>query len=131
MKRFVLLVLLALNTLMEIGGGIMMILRPDELGRETFGLAMGGGAEALVALIGGATLSYAVLSAVAAVGVLRRRPEARVLVTLLGVMLALVGVVMLSQGIRIGAFDLAKGAIFVLGGLVSSATVSSVAVARG
>jgi hypothetical protein len=88
MKRFVLLVLLALNTLMEIGGGIMMILRPDELGRETFGLAMGGGAEALVALIGGATLSYAVLSAVAAVGVLRRRPEARVLVTLLGVMVA-------------------------------------------
>jgi hypothetical protein len=131
MKRIVLVVLLALNLLMELGGGIMMILRPGELGRETFGLAVGGDAEGLVALVGGATLSYALLSAVAAVGVLRRRPEARVLVTLLGVMLALVGVVMLSQGMRIGAFDLAKGAIFVLFGLWSPAPLGTAAPARG
>jgi hypothetical protein len=33
----------------------------------------------------------------------------------------IVGVVMLSQGMRIGAFDLAKGVVFVLGGLAANA----------
>jgi hypothetical protein len=114
-KNGVVLVLLVLNALMELGGGGMMIARPLELGRDTFGLAVGAEAASLVALIGGATLSYALLSAVAAVGVLQRRSWARLLVGLLGAMLAIVGSVMLASGMRIGAFDLAKGVIFVLG----------------
>jgi hypothetical protein len=130
MKRIVLIVLLALNTVMELGGGIMMILSPDELGRDTFGLVIGGDARALVALIGGATLSYAVLSAVAAQSVFRHRPEAARLVTILGVMLAIVGVVMLSQGMRIGGFDLAKGVVFVLGGLAVNTHATSHSLVR-
>jgi hypothetical protein len=130
MKRIVLVVLLALNTLLEVGGGIMMILKPEELGRDTFGLAVRGDAAVLVVLIGGVTLSYSVLSAVAAVGVLRRRPEGRSLVTVLGVMLAMVGVVMLSQGMRIGAFDLAKGVAFVLGGLAARLPATSGSLVR-
>jgi hypothetical protein len=127
MKRIVLLVLLALNTLLEIGGGIMMIAEPVKLGRDTFGLAVGSDAAALVALIGGATLSYAVLSAVAGLSVLKRWPAASTLVTLLGVMLSLVGIVMLTHGMQIGMFDLAKGVIFVVGGLASVAPVRSLA----
>jgi hypothetical protein len=116
--RVVLSVLLTANALMQLAGGIMMLARPEKIARDTFGIHITGDAAPLMAVIGGATLGYALLSATAAVGVLQRLAWARLSVVLASGMLITVGAVMLGSGLRIGTLDLAKGFILmVVGGL--------------
>lgn len=114
--RVVLGVFLLANTFMQLGGGIMMITRPERLASDTFGLVVRGDAASLVVVIGGATLSFALLSTTAAVGILRRREWAQVSVMLLGGMLLIVGAVMFVHGVPMGLVDLVKGVVFVVGG---------------
>jgi hypothetical protein len=116
--RAVLLLLLLANTVMELGGGVMMIAEPGTVGADTFGVPIANDAMPLVALIGGATLSYALVSATATMGVLKRRAWAPLTVLLLGAMLIIVGGVMFGHGMRIGGFDLAKGFALMIGGLL-------------
>jgi hypothetical protein len=130
MTRVILFLLLAGNALTQLLGGAMMIARPEQLGRDTFGLSADPGVLSLVPLVGGVTLSYALLSLAAAIGVLGRRDWARLLVLLMAAMLALVGLVMLGHGMRIGAVDLAKGAVLALGALAYSAAPVSLASKR-
>jgi hypothetical protein len=115
--RLTLAALLLLNTLMQLAGGAMMIARPRTIATDTFGISITADAARLVAVIGGATLAFALVSGTAAVGVLQRQPWARLPVVLLGAMLLAVGVVMLGQGLKIGNVDLAKGVVFLVAGL--------------
>jgi hypothetical protein len=114
--RLTLFALLLANTALQTAGGAMMLAKPQKLALETFGIEIAVEAEPLVTVIGGATLSYALLSGAAAVGVLRRRAWAHLSVVLLGSMLIAVGAVMVTYGMRIGSLDLAKGLVFVVGG---------------
>jgi hypothetical protein len=116
--RAVFAALLLMNAAAQGAGGAMMIANPQKLARETFGLSISAEAAPLVCAIGGAALSYALVSVAAAVGVLKRRAWASLVAVLLGGMLIAVGAVMLAHGMRVGAIDLAKGAVFVFGGLV-------------
>jgi hypothetical protein len=117
LARLALFVLLLANTVAQLAGGAMMLTEPSKLAGETFGVSITGEAASLVAVLGGATLGYALVSGTAAVAVLERRASASVLVFLLSAMLVAVGAVMLGQGLRIGVLDLAKGMVFLAVGL--------------
>jgi hypothetical protein len=115
--RVGLFVLLLANTIAQLAGGAMMLTEPHQLAGETFGVSITGEATSLVAVLGGATFGYALVSGTAAVAVLQRREWASVLVFLLSAMLVAVGAVMVGQGLRIGVLDLAKGGVLLTVGL--------------
>jgi len=119
----ILAAVLFINSLIQVAGGAMMILRPERIASETFGISNLREAAPLMAVIGGATLGYALLSATAAVGAFQRRTWAWLPITLLGMMLIAVCAAMLGQGLRIGNLDLAKGVVFLVGGLAYAAAL--------
>ena len=114
MRKLALVVLLALNGIMQLGGGTMMTLRPAKMAKEVFGSAPTPEALRLVGVIGGATLSFALLTAVVVWTLLRDPRQGFALARVEGVMLGLVGCVMLATGTSAGVIDIAKGVVITL-----------------
>lgn len=114
MRRLALVVLLGLNAIMQLGGGAMMLFEPAKMAAEVFHAAPTPEARQLLGVIGGATWSFALMSAVA-LWMLRRDPRhGFALARLEGVMLTLVGAAMLATGTSAGAIDVAKGVVIAL-----------------
>lgn len=122
MRRLALVVLLGLNGIMQLGGGTMMTLRPAKMAREVFHTAPTPEAQKLLGVIGGATLSFALLSVVTFWTVLRDQRRGFALARVQGVMLGLVGGVMVATGTSAGAIDIAKGVVIALVAWSTSAT---------
>ena len=114
MRKNVLLVLLGLNAVMQLGGGTMMTLRPAKMAVEVFRTSATPETMKLVGVVGGATLSFALLTVVAMLMLVRDARLGFALARLEGVMLALVGAVMLETGTSMGAVDIAKGVVIAL-----------------
>jgi hypothetical protein len=113
MKKTLLLVLMGLNALMQAGGGLMMLSSPGKMASQLFHVSPSADVNRLMAVIGGATLAFMLLSLTALALVLRERAGGYELAFMLGVVLGGIGIVMLATGFACGTIDLLKG--FVLG----------------
>jgi len=113
-RKVILLALLGLNAVMQLGGGTMMTLRPAKMAVEVFHSAATPEAVRLVGVIGGATLSFALLTVVAMLALVRDARDGFALAWVEGLMLTLVGVVMVATGTSAGAIDVAKGVVIAL-----------------
>ncbi len=114
MRKVILLALLGLNGVMQLGGGTMMALRPSKMAVEVFHCAATPDTAKLVGVIGGATLSFALLTAAAIVALVRDARQGFALAWVEGLMLTLVGAVMVATGTSAGAIDIAKGVVIAL-----------------
>ena len=111
MKKLVLLMLLAVNALMQLGGATLMTFFPAKAARDIFKVSVTPETQQLLGVIGGATYGCLLLGSVAMLWTARGRRSGFDLAALFGGMLALIGVVMLATGTRAGAIDIAKGVV--------------------
>lgn len=114
MKKTLLLVLLGLNALVQAGGGLMMLSSPGKMAREVFEVTPGPDVNRLLAVIGGATLAFMLLSLTALVLVWRERAGGYELALMLGLVLGGIGVVLSASGFSSGLIDVVKGAVLLL-----------------
>jgi hypothetical protein len=113
-RKLILLVLLGLNAVMQLAGGTMMTLRPAKMTAEVFKSGVTPDTARLVAVIGGATLSFALLTLGAMLAVVREPRLGFAVARLEGLMLGCVGLVMVETGTSVGVIDIAKGVVIAL-----------------
>jgi len=101
--------LLALNALMQIGGGSMMTFAPAKAATDMFDMAPTADLNRVVAIIGGVTLGCFALSIAALVLIVRGRKEGSTFALAQGLMLMVVGLVMVATGTSLGVVDICKG----------------------
>ena len=110
MKKSILLVLLALNALMQAAGGTMMLSAPAKMAREVFHVASSAGVEQLMGVIGAAVIGFCLLTLWALASILRGQPSGYELALALGASLIVISVGMYATGsCSSGELDLAKG----------------------
>src|SRR5712691_9933303 len=108
-KRMILVALLALNGLMQVVGGTMMLLAPQQALTGIFKMAPSGDVLRLVAVVGGSTLAWLLLSGLNLTWVFRGRRPGFTLAIVQGLMLVVVGLIMTATGTTAGLIDAGKG----------------------
>jgi hypothetical protein len=110
MKKTILLVLLGLNAVAQLGGGIIMTALPAKAAVDIFHVSATPEGARLLAVIGGAVLGYSALGCVCMLWVARGRRAGFELARALGLLTIGVGIIMLATGTSAGTIDVLKGA---------------------
>jgi hypothetical protein len=111
MKRRVLLVLLALNVLMELGGGGAMLLSPASMVPDMLHMTLTADVTRAVAIVGTCTLAFALVGGWALFALSRNKPEGYTLALIQALMLIVVGALMAATGTSVGWIDAGKGVV--------------------